>query len=113
MPSALIRVEEASVLLQDAVRLLSQDPCSVIGRKKLIDGSRGILQGTWAVLVTFDMSEVRKIVECCNSVLSILNTVPDIKTFPELANFVKVLCIHVLALCIDSYSWNVANDQRS
>ncbi|KAL5111929.1 Vinculin [Taenia crassiceps] len=91
MPPALVRVEEASVFLQDAVKLLSRDPSSVIGRKKLIDGSRGILQGTWAVLVAFDMSEVRKIVECCNSVLTMLNTVPDIKTFPELANFVKNL----------------------
>ncbi|VDK36858.1 unnamed protein product [Taenia asiatica] len=90
MPPALVRVEEASVFLQDAVKLLSRDPSSAIGRKKLIDGSRGILQGTWAVLVAFDMSEVRKIVECCNSVLTMLNTVPDIKTFPELADFVKV-----------------------
>ncbi|KAL5962596.1 Vinculin [Taenia solium] len=91
MPPALVRVEEASVFLQDAVKLLSRDPSSAIGRKKLIDGSRGILQGTWAVLVAFDMSEVRKIVECCNSVLTMLNTVPDIKTFPELADFVKNL----------------------
>lgn len=90
MPPALVRVEEASVFLQDAVKLLSRDPSSGIGRKKLIDGSRGILQGTWAVLVAFDMSEVRKIVECCNSVLTMLNTVQDIKTFPELADFVKV-----------------------
>ena len=90
MPPALVRVEEASVFLQDAVKLLSRDPSSLIGRKKLIDGSRGILQGTWAVLVTFDMSEVRKIVECCNSVLTMLDTVPDIGSFPELANFVKV-----------------------
>ncbi len=90
MPPALVRVEEASVFLQDAVKLLSQDPSSGIGRKKLIDGSRGILQGTSAVLVTFDMSEVRKIVECCRNVLAMLNTVPDIKNFPELADFVKV-----------------------
>ncbi|KAM7540023.1 hypothetical protein Aperf_G00000034629 [Anoplocephala perfoliata] len=91
MPPALVRVEEASVFLQDAVKLLSRDPSSAIGRKKLIDGSRGILQGTWSVLVAFDMSEVRKIVACCNSVLERLNTVPDIKNFPELATFVKNL----------------------
>ncbi|VDM33917.1 unnamed protein product [Hydatigera taeniaeformis] len=91
MPPALVRVEEASVFLQDAVKLLSRDPSSANGRKKLIDGSRGILQGTWAVLVAFDMSEVRKIVECCNSVLAMLNTVSDIKSFPELADFVKNL----------------------
>ncbi|VDL60547.1 unnamed protein product [Hymenolepis diminuta] len=91
MPPALVRVEEASVFLQDAVKLLSRDPSSAIGRKKLIDGSRGILQGTWAVLVAFDMSEVRKIVACCNLVLDRLNTVPDIKNFPELAEFVKNL----------------------
>lgn len=113
MPPALVRVEEASVFLQDAVKLLSRDPSSAIGRKKLIDGSRGILQGTWSVLVAFDMSEVRKIVTCCNSVLERLNTVPDIKNFPELANFVKVTTdLFFLILLLESYSSDVTNDKR-
>lgn len=90
MPPALVRVEEASVFLQEAVKLLSQDPSSIIGRKKLIDGSRGILQGTLLVLVTFDMSEVRKIVDGGKRVLTILNSVPGITSFPQLVDFVKV-----------------------
>ncbi len=53
----------------------------------------GILQGTSAVLVTFDMSEVRKIVECCRAVLRMLEGVDEIQSFQELANFVKVIFI--------------------
>lgn len=37
-------------------------------RKKLIEGSRGILQGTSALLLCFDESEVRKIVKECKKV---------------------------------------------
>lgn len=41
---------------------------SVVCRKKLIEGSRGILQGTSALLLCFDESEVRKIVKECKKV---------------------------------------------
>ncbi|VDN12910.1 unnamed protein product [Dibothriocephalus latus] len=91
MPPALFRVEEASQFLQDAVQLLGQDPTSQLGRKRLIEGSRGILQGTLAVLVAFDLSEVRKIVEYCKSVLAMLGQVEHIRSFSELAEFVKNL----------------------
>ena len=50
---------------------------SVVCRKKLIEGSRGILQGTSALLLCFDESEVRKIVKECKKVciflVSLLN----------------------------------------
>ncbi|VDM03672.1 unnamed protein product [Schistocephalus solidus] len=42
MPPALFRVEEASQFLQEAVQLLTQDPTSQLGRKRLIEGSRGL-----------------------------------------------------------------------
>ncbi|KAL7063271.1 hypothetical protein AAHC03_01509 [Spirometra sp. Aus1] len=91
MPPALFRVEEASQFLQDAVQLLTSDPISQLGRKRLIEGSRGILQGTLSVLVAFDLSEVRKIVEYCKSVLNMLGQVEHIRSFSELAEFVKNL----------------------
>lgn len=41
MPPALQRVEASSKLLEDACKLLRDDPYSVFGRKKLIEGARG------------------------------------------------------------------------
>lgn len=43
MPPALTRVEEASVLLIEASDMLRVDPFSAAARKKLIEGSRGIV----------------------------------------------------------------------
>jgi len=43
MPPALTRVEEASVLLIEASDMLRADPYSALARKKLIEGSRGII----------------------------------------------------------------------
>ena len=37
---------------------MKSDPYSQAGRDRLIQGSRGILQGTTAMLVTFDESQV-------------------------------------------------------
>lgn len=43
MPPALSRVEEASVLLIEASDMLRTDPYSAAARKKLIEGSRGVV----------------------------------------------------------------------
>uniref|UniRef100_A0A8D8FUR2 Vinculin n=1 Tax=Culex pipiens TaxID=7175 RepID=A0A8D8FUR2_CULPI len=59
MPSALARVENASQLLEEASGMLRVDPFSGPARKKLIEGSRGILQGTSSLLLCFDESESR------------------------------------------------------
>ncbi|CAL8086255.1 unnamed protein product [Calicophoron daubneyi] len=91
MPPSLKRVEEASHYLQDAVVLLQQDAGSTEARRKLIEGSRGILQGTSSVLLTFDMSEVRKIIQHCRAVLAVLATTGEVSTLARLADFVKVL----------------------
>lgn len=58
MPSSLLRVETASQLLEEASQLLRNDPFSGPARRKLIEGSRGILQGTSSLLLCFDESEV-------------------------------------------------------
>lgn len=44
MPAALVRVEKSSKLLEEASGMLKQDPFSGPARKRLIEGSGGILQ---------------------------------------------------------------------
>lgn len=44
MPAALIRVERSSKLLEEASAMLKDDPYSGPARKRLIEGSGGILQ---------------------------------------------------------------------
>ncbi|THD22208.1 Vinculin [Fasciola hepatica] len=91
MPPSLKRVEDASIYLQEAVVLLQKNSASPEARKYLIEGSRGILQGTSSVLLTFDMSEVRKIIVYCRKVLEVLATTDDVGSFARLADFVKRL----------------------
>ncbi|MFH4977356.1 hypothetical protein AB6A40_004065 [Gnathostoma spinigerum] len=89
MPPALQRVEASSRLLEDACHLLKADPYSGSARKKLIEGARGILQGTSALLLCFDESEVRKIIRGCRKVLDYLAVAEVIESMDDLAQFVK------------------------
>ncbi|XP_013776387.1 vinculin-like isoform X5 [Limulus polyphemus] len=91
MPVALQRVEKASKLLEDASSLLKTDPYSQPARKKLIEGARGILQGTSALLLCFDESEVRKIIRECKKVLDYLAVAEVIESMDDLVQFVKDL----------------------
>lgn len=91
MPAALIRVEEASQLLEEASGMLGADPYSSSARKKLIEGSRGILQGTSSLLLCFDESEVRKIIQECKRVLDYLAIAEVIDTMEDLIQFLKDL----------------------
>ncbi|XP_053618878.1 vinculin isoform X2 [Plodia interpunctella] len=89
MPGALHRVETAAALLQQASDMLRADPYSGPARKKLIEGSRGILQGTSALLLCFDESEVRKIVKECKKVLDYLGVAEVIDTMEDLVQFLR------------------------
>ncbi|CAB3406934.1 unnamed protein product [Caenorhabditis bovis] len=89
MPPALQRVEGSSKFLEEACMSLKGDPFSVPARKKLIDGARGILQGTSALLLCFDESEVRKIIRGCRKVLDYLAVAEVIESMEDLAQFVK------------------------
>ena len=60
-------------------------------RKKLIEGSRGILQGTSSLLLCFDESEVRKIIRECKRVLDYLAVTEVIETMEDLMHFLKNL----------------------
>lgn len=91
MPSALQRVEGASRLLEEASAMLKHDPYSGPARKKLIEGSRGILQGTSSLLLCFDESEVRKIIRECKRVLDYLAVTEVIETMEDLVHFLKNL----------------------
>ncbi|XP_055612163.1 vinculin [Uranotaenia lowii] len=91
MPSALARVENASQHLEEASIMLMSDPFSGPARKKLIEGSRGILQGTSSLLLCFDESEVRKIVRECKRVLDYLAVSEVIDTMEDLVQFLKDL----------------------
>ncbi|GMS95777.1 hypothetical protein PENTCL1PPCAC_17952 [Pristionchus entomophagus] len=89
MPPSLQRVQGASNLLNEASHMLKIEPYSSPARKKLIDGARGILQGTSALLLCFDESEVRKIILPCRKVLDYLAVAEVIEGIDDLAQFVK------------------------
>ncbi|KAK2722874.1 hypothetical protein QYM36_003163, partial [Artemia franciscana] len=91
MPPALYRVESAAKLLEEAAALIKEDAYSVPARKKLIEGSRGILQGTSSLLLCFDEAEVRKIVQQCKKVIDYLSVAEVIESMEDLVQFVKDL----------------------
>ena len=54
----------------------------------------GILQGTSALLLAFDESEVRKIVRICKNVLEYLAITEVVESMEDLVTFVKVCAVH-------------------
>ncbi len=90
MPKALQQVEDACRYLQEAANLLKGDPKSPNGKRSLVAGERGILQGVSAILLTFDESEVRKIVQICKQVLEYLSITELIEKMDDLVTYVKV-----------------------
>jgi vinculin len=104
MPSALVRVESAAQYLEEASAMLHNDPFSGPARKKLIEGSRGILQGTSSLLLCFDESEVRKIIRECKRVLDYLAISEVIDTMEDLVQFIKDLspCLLKVSREVDS-----------
>uniref|UniRef100_A0A915CWW7 Vinculin n=1 Tax=Ditylenchus dipsaci TaxID=166011 RepID=A0A915CWW7_9BILA len=63
--------------------------CQICTRDSLIDGARGILQGTSALLLCFDESEVRKIIRVCRKVLDYLAVAEVIESIDDLTQFVR------------------------
>lgn len=91
MPNSLLRVEQAARLLEEANQIFRQDAYSQPARKLLLEGSRGILQGTSSLLLCFDESEVRKIIKACKRVLDYINCVDVIERIEDLLQFAKDL----------------------
>jgi hypothetical protein len=91
MPKALKQVEDACEYLQQAAYELKMEPKSMSGKRSLIAGERGILQGVSAILLTFDESEVRKIVRTCEQVKEYLSITELIEKMDDLVTYVKVI----------------------
>ena len=91
MPTALQRVEEACYSLQEAAKILKKEPSSTNGKRTLIAGERGILQGVSTILLTFDEAEVRKILYVCSQVLEYLSITELIEKMDDLVTYVKNL----------------------
>lgn len=93
MPGALQRVDRAARLLEEAAMMLRSDPYSPKARKLLLDGSCEILQGTNTLLLCFDQSEVRKIIQACEKVNDYMKVVEVIERIEDLEQFLKDLTI--------------------
>ncbi|XP_057297715.1 vinculin-like [Hydractinia symbiolongicarpus] len=91
MPVSFTKVEKASSDLIESTKVLKEDPYSVDGRKLLINGARGILNGTSALLLTFDDAEVRKILEVCRKVLDYIQVAEVVEVLADCVTFVKNL----------------------
>lgn len=91
MPPALQRVEQACNSLQEAAIVLKKEPSSTHGKRTLIAGERGILQGVSTILLTFDESEVRKILFVCRQVIECLAITELIEKMDDLVMYVKNL----------------------
>lgn len=107
MPAALVRVEKSSKLLEEASGMLKHDPFSGPARKRLIEGSGGILQATSALLLCFDESEVRKIIRECKRVLDYLAVAEVIETMEELVQFLRDL-----SPCLSKVSREVSSREK-
>ena len=66
----------------------------------MIEGSRGILQGTSSLLLCFDEAEVRKIVQQCKKVIDYLSVAEVIEGMEDLVQFVKDLSPCLTKVCI-------------
>lgn len=64
----------------------------------------GILQGTSSLLLSFDESEVRKIIRECKKVLEYLAIAEVVETMEDLVQFVKVSLNLADQVCYDSVS---------
>merc|ERR1719394_2244898 len=91
----------------EASSSLKSDPYSQGGRDRLIEGSRGILQGTTAMLISFDASQVRKLCRDCKKVLDYLAISEVIETMEDLVQFVKDL-----SPCLSKVSHDVEGRQK-
>jgi len=114
MPKSLNAIERASESLEIASNSLKTDPFSKAGRDKLIEGSRGILQGTTNMLICFDTSQVRKLCRDCKKVLDYLAISEVIETMEDLVQFVKDLspCLSKVSQDIETRQSDLLNPSQ-
>lgn len=93
MPHACAQVTAAANLLVTAAQELKAAPRSKEGRLKLIDASKGILQGTARLLDVFDDSEVRAIVATCKNCVELVNGVRQLgDDVPKMIEHMRPTC---------------------
>jgi len=114
MPRSLAVIEKAAESLAQASSSLKSDPYSKVGRDRLIEGSRGILQGTTNMLLSFDASQVRKICRDCKKVLDYLAISEVIETMEDLVQFVKDLspCLSKVSQDVEARQLDLLNPQQ-
>jgi hypothetical protein len=91
-------VNRAAELLLESARDLKANPLSFKGRQKLIDASKGLLNGTTRLLDVYDDSEVRKIVRMCDDCkhnIDVLKTISDVQS---LIKTIKPTCDYLVQL---------------
>ena len=74
----------------------------------------GILQGTSALLLAFDESEVRKIIRICKNVLEYLAITEVVENMEDLVTFVKVCFVtsdHANLVCSFTHFWGFESSQ--
>nr|A0A3B6UES5.1 RecName: Full=Vinculin [Oscarella pearsei]AYN71345.1 vinculin [Oscarella pearsei]6BFI_A Chain A, VIN1 [Oscarella pearsei]6BFI_B Chain B, VIN1 [Oscarella pearsei] len=91
LPPSMQEVQQAAVFLSDAARLLKADQGSPEGKRKLLDGARGVINGMSDLLMCADRSEVRKMVKVCRSVQEYLDVAKVIDVEADLATFLQNL----------------------
>ncbi|RMZ93398.1 vinculin-like isoform X1, partial [Brachionus plicatilis] len=89
LPQALNQVKNACEALETASINLKSDSKSATGKRKLVEGERGILQGISAILLTLDESQVRKIVNSCKQVIEYLSITELIDKTDDLVTYIK------------------------
>lgn len=91
MPPTFNKVGQASNELVESTELLTEDVQSKRGQSLLITGARGILNGTSALLLTFDDHEVRKILIKCRNVLDYIPVAEVVESLPDTVTYIKNL----------------------
>ncbi|XP_065844610.1 vinculin-like [Oscarella lobularis] len=91
LPPSVEMVKQASTDLDDAARLLKADQGSREGKRKLLDGARGVINGMSDLLVCADRSEVRKMIKMCRNVQEYLDVAKVIDVEADLATFLQNL----------------------
>jgi vinculin len=91
MPPTFDTVDAATHLLKEAAGGFEKDPQCEASRNKLLNGSRGILNGMSRLLLVLDQSEVRKIIKNCHGVRDYVKVAEHVENLEEVTTFEKNL----------------------
>lgn len=118
LPQALSQVKDACESLEKAAIIFKSDSESPVGKRKLVEGQRGILQGISDILIALDESQVRRIENSCKHVIEYLSITELIEKTDDLVTYMKVketfFCYYKFFLFLIEFdSYIGKNDKRS